>query len=84
MGVALYTAAWVSRGILSLAPDTKILGADALTFFIIVLGVLTGIYTRLGGLLAVVWQSRCKNVSVDKRAPQVASYGNHCGAQDNE
>jgi hypothetical protein len=29
-------------------------------------------------------QSRRKKVSVDKRASQVASYGNHCGSQDDE
>jgi len=55
MGVALYTAAWVLRGILGLAPGATILGMDALMLFIVVLGVLTGIYTMLGGLLAVVW-----------------------------
>jgi len=55
MGVALYTAAWVLRGILGLAPGAIILGVDALMLFIVVLGVLTGIYTMLGGLLAVVW-----------------------------
>jgi SSS family solute:Na+ symporter len=55
MGVALYTAAWVMRGILNLAPDQKILGMDALMLFIAVLGILTGIYTMFGGLLAVVW-----------------------------
>src|SRR5258708_9063245 len=54
MGVALYTAAWVLRGILGLAPGAIILGVDALLLFITVLGVLTGIYTMLGGLLAVV------------------------------
>ena len=48
IGVALYTAAWVLRGILDLAPDATILGIDALMFFIIALGVLTGIYTMLG------------------------------------
>src|SRR3984885_11822934 len=55
MGVALYTAAWVLRGILGLAPGATILGVDALMLFIVVLGTLTGIYTMLGGLLAVVW-----------------------------
>src|SRR6201985_652429 len=34
MGVALYTAAWVLRGILGLAPDAKIFGLDALLLFI--------------------------------------------------
>src|ERR1700744_3788100 len=55
MGVALYTAAWVLRGILGLAPDATIYGFDALNFFIAILGILTGIYTMIGGLVAVVW-----------------------------
>ena len=55
MGVALYTAAWVLRGILGLQAGEKILGIDALILFIVVLGLLTGLYTMLGGLLAVVW-----------------------------
>jgi solute:Na+ symporter, SSS family len=55
MGVALYTAAWVLRGILGLKPGVTIMGIDALILFITVLGVLTGLYTMLGGLLAVVW-----------------------------
>jgi SSS family solute:Na+ symporter len=54
IGVALYTAAWVLRGILGIDPAATIAGIDALMFFIIVLGVLTGIYTMIGGLLAVV------------------------------
>lgn len=55
MGVALYTAAWVLRGILGLAPGATVMGMDALMLFIVALGLLTGIYTMLGGLLAVVW-----------------------------
>src|SRR6202034_3832858 len=51
MGVALYTAAWVLRGILGLAPGATIFGVDALWCFIAVLGTLTGVYTMLGGLL---------------------------------
>ena len=62
IGVALYTAAWVLRGILDLGPHATILGIDALMFFIIVLGVLTGIYTMLGGLLAVVWTESIQTV----------------------
>jgi SSS family solute:Na+ symporter len=62
MGVALYTAAWVLRGILGLAPGATILGIDALMFFIIVLGLLTGIYTMVGGLLAVVWTESVQTV----------------------
>jgi len=62
MGVALYTAAWVLRGILSLPPDATICGVDALMFFIVVLGTLTGIYTMLGGLLAVVWTESVQTI----------------------
>ena len=62
MGVALYTAAWVLRGILGLAPGATLLGMDALMLFIIVLGVLTGIYTMLGGLLAVVWTESVQTI----------------------
>jgi SSS family solute:Na+ symporter len=62
MGVALYTAAWVLRGILGFAPDATIGGVDALMLFIAVLGVLTGVYTMLGGLLAVVWTESLQSV----------------------
>lgn len=62
MGVALYTAAWVLRGILGLAPGAKIFGVDALLLFIAVLGILTGIYTMIGGLLAVVWTESVQTV----------------------
>jgi SSS family solute:Na+ symporter len=62
IGVALYTAAWVLRGILGIAPDATILGVNALVFFIIALGVLTGIYTMFGGLLAVVWTESVQTI----------------------
>ncbi len=62
MGVALYTAAWVLRGILGLAPDARILGMDALLLFIAILGLLTGVYTMLGGLLAVVWTESVQTI----------------------
>lgn len=62
MGVALYTAAWVLRGILGLAPGATIFGMDALLLFIIVLGLLTGIYTMVGGLLAVVWTESVQTI----------------------
>jgi SSS family solute:Na+ symporter len=62
MGVALYTAAWVLRGILGLAPDATIFGANALLLFITVLGLLTGVYTMLGGLLAVVWTESVQTI----------------------
>lgn len=62
MGVALYTAAWVLRGILGLAPDATIFGVDALMLFIAILGLLTGVYTMLGGLLAVVWTESVQTI----------------------
>jgi solute:Na+ symporter, SSS family len=55
MGIALYTAALVLRGVLNIDEKATILGLDATMFFIVVLGVLTGLYTMIGGLLAVVW-----------------------------
>ena len=62
MGVALFTAAWVLRGILGYAPGATIAGIDALTLFIVILGLLTGIYTMVGGLLAVVWTESMQTV----------------------
>src|SRR5512139_1822007 len=53
IGVALYTAAAVLCFIFGI-PETKtILGLNAMMFFITALGVLTGVYTVIGGLLAV-------------------------------
>lgn len=62
IGVALYTAALVLRGILGIEPGTTILGLDPMMFFIIVLAGLTGIYTMIGGLLAVVWTESIQTV----------------------
>jgi solute:Na+ symporter, SSS family len=62
IGVALYTAALVLRGILGVDPAATILGLDPLMFFIVVLAVLTGIYTMVGGLLAVVWTESIQTV----------------------
>src|SRR6266446_5713104 len=62
MGVALYTASWVLRGILGLSPGATIVGVDALLLFITVIGLLTGIYTMLGGLLAVVWTESVQTI----------------------
>ena len=62
IGIALYTAAWVLRGILGMAPGATIFGVDALIFFIVALGVLTGAYTMIGGLLAVVWTESIQSV----------------------
>ncbi len=62
IGVALYTAALVLRGILGIDPSATILGMEPLMFFIVVLAVLTGIYTMIGGLLAVVWTESIQTV----------------------
>ncbi len=62
IGVALYTAALVLCGILGMETTATILGVNAMMFFIIVLGVLTGIYTMIGGLLAVVWTESIQTV----------------------
>jgi SSS family solute:Na+ symporter len=62
IGVALFTAAAVLCFIFGI-PETKtILGINSLMFFIIALGVLTGIYTVIGGLLAVVWTESIQTV----------------------
>ena len=62
IGVALYTAAWVLCGILHISPDSTIMGINSLMFFIVALGLLTGVYTLLGGLLAVVWTESIQTV----------------------
>ncbi len=62
MGVALYTAAQVLRGISGLPPGATVLGVEVLMVFIVALGVLTGVYTMLGGLLAVVWTESVQTV----------------------
>ncbi len=62
IGIALYTAAWVLRGILDMPAGAQVMGVDALIFFIVALGVLTGVYTMVGGLLAVVWTESVQTV----------------------
>lgn len=62
IGVALFTAAAVLCFIFGIPETEKIMGLDALMFFIIALGVLTGIYTVIGGLLAVVWTESVQTV----------------------
>jgi SSS family solute:Na+ symporter len=64
IGVALFTAALVLRGVLGIEPSpTAILGIDSNMFYMIaVLGALTGIYTMVGGLLAVVWTESIQTV----------------------
>lgn len=62
IGVALYTAAYVLRGLLNVPPSAHILGLDATLFFIVALGLFTGVYTLSGGLLAVVWTESMQTV----------------------
>jgi solute:Na+ symporter, SSS family len=62
IGVALWTAAIVLCGILGIPSDATIMGIDPMMFFVIVLGVLTGVYTMIGGLLAVVWTESIQTV----------------------
>jgi SSS family solute:Na+ symporter len=62
IGVALFTAATVLCFIFGLPDSATILGLTSMMFFIVALGVLTGIYTVLGGLLAVVWTESFQTV----------------------
>jgi SSS family solute:Na+ symporter len=62
IGVALFTAAAVLCFIFNIPETQTILGVNALMFFIIALGVLTGIYTVVGGLLAVVWTESIQTI----------------------
>lgn len=62
IGVALFTAAAVLCFIFGIPETQPILGINAILFFIIALGVLTGVYTVIGGLLAVVWTESIQTV----------------------
>jgi len=62
IGVALYTAAAVLCFIFGIPETQTILGINAMMFFIMALGVLTGVYTVIGGLLAVVWTESMQTV----------------------
>jgi solute:Na+ symporter, SSS family len=62
IGVALYTAAAVLCFIFGIPETRPILGLSASMFFIVALGVLTGLYTVIGGLLAVVWTESIQTV----------------------
>lgn len=62
IGVALFTAATVLCFIFGIPQNHQILGMSSLMFFIVALGVLTGIYTVVGGLLAVVWTESIQTV----------------------
>jgi solute:Na+ symporter, SSS family len=62
IGVALYTASTVLCYISGISETQPILGIPALMFFIIAMGLLTGVYTLIGGLLAVVWTESLQTV----------------------
>ncbi len=62
IGVALFTAAAVLCFICGIPETEPIAGMSALMFFIVALGVLTGLYTVIGGLLAVVWTESIQTV----------------------
>jgi SSS family solute:Na+ symporter len=62
IGVALFTAATVLCFIFDIKEDATIMGLSPMMFFIVALGVLTGIYTVIGGLLAVVWTESVQTV----------------------
>lgn len=62
IGVALYTAATVLCYICGIPETQTILGVNAIMFFVIAMGVLTGVYTLIGGLLAVVWTESMQTV----------------------
>ncbi|MDO4558544.1 MAG: sodium/solute symporter [Planctomycetia bacterium] len=61
-GAALYTAAIVLRGIFGFTDTSTIFGMDATFFAILLLGGLTGLYTIIGGLLAVVWTESVQTI----------------------
>lgn len=62
IGVALFTAATVLCFIFGIPETRVIMGMNALMFFIVALGLLTGVYTVVGGLLAVVWTESIQTV----------------------
>jgi solute:Na+ symporter, SSS family len=62
IGVALFTAASVLCFISGIPETQSICGLSAMMFFIVALGVLTGVYTVVGGLLAVVWTESIQTI----------------------
>ena len=77
IGVALYTASWVLCGILGIDPHASLGGTNALMFFIILLGLVTGVYTMFGGLLAVVWTESVQTVILLVGAVAITMVGYH-------
>lgn len=77
IGVALFTAAAVLCFIFGIPESKNIFGVSASMFFIIALGVLTGIYTVIGGLLAVVWTESIQTVLLLLGAVCITVVGYH-------
>ena len=77
IGVALFTAAAVLCFIFGIPETQTILGLNAMMLFIIALGVLTGIYTVIGGLLAVVWTESIQTVLLLIGAVCITAVGYH-------
>jgi len=77
IGVALFTAATVLCFIFGIPQDHVILGMSALMFFIVALGLLTGVYTVIGGLLAVVWTESIQTVLLLAGAICITVVGYH-------
>jgi SSS family solute:Na+ symporter len=77
IGVALFTAATVLCFIFGIPETGTILGLNAILFFIVALGVLTGLYTVVGGLLAVVWTESIQTVLLLAGAVCITAIGYH-------
>ena len=77
IGVALFTASSVLCYIFGVPDKARILGLSPTMFFIIALGVLTGIYTVVGGLLAVVWTESAQTVLLLVGAIAITVAGYH-------
>ena len=77
IGVALFTAATVLCFIFGIKEDATILGLSPMMFFIVALGLLTGIYTVIGGLLAVVWTESVQTVLLLVGAISITLVGYH-------
>ena len=77
IGVALYTAASVLCYIFGIHDHATILGLSPMMFFIVTLGVVTGIYTVIGGLLAVVWTESVQTVLLLVGAVSITVVGYH-------
>ncbi len=77
IGVALFTAAAVLCFIFGIPAETTLLGLSPMMFFIVALGALTGIYTVIGGLLAVVWTESFQTILLLAGAVCITLVGYH-------